>query len=136
MKITISKEDVDLVNCTRLRTLLENIVNRIEQIVINNNAIGIMTNGNIASCLQDSDKYGRIPLFVNYNRDTMGKPYNIGTISNRILVVNPYQRWDNNIIDIIYDKSTIKTLKINKLLKRNQQIIEKIIIDEEIMNRL
>ena len=52
-------------------------------------------------------------------------------------MVDPFQRWDDNNIDIIYDRSTMISLKINKILKREHiDIIEKIFVVEDIIDKL
>jgi len=136
MKITINKNDIDFDNCRNTGQVLENLVNKIDQILINSNATSIMTCGNIAASLQDSRKYSIIPNFVNV-ANSHGKPYQLGMLNNLILVVDPFQRWTDNNINIIYDRSTMIALKINKLLKREHiDIIEKIVVDDFVADLL
>jgi hypothetical protein len=61
------------------------------------NVSSILTNGNIASVLQDLSGYKIYPTNPDVIEPGL-KRYNLGQIDNIEIWVDPYMRWDNNII--------------------------------------
>jgi hypothetical protein len=58
----------------------------------------IVTNGNLASVLQDTATYALASIPGGSNLNTNGQLYPVGKINNMTLYVDPYMRWDDNRI--------------------------------------
>ena len=58
----------------------------------------IVTNGNLASVIQDIAGYTLNPVVGGSNLNTNGQLYPVGKVGNMTLYVDPYMRWDDNRI--------------------------------------
>ncbi|MFW6225863.1 MAG: hypothetical protein ACOC3V_02790, partial [bacterium] len=58
----------------------------------------VVTNGNLASVIQDIAGYTLNPVVGGSNLNTNGQLYPVGKIGNMTLYVDPYMRWDDNRI--------------------------------------
>ena len=56
----------------------------------------IVTNGNLATVLQDASTYTIAPVIGGSNLNTGGQLYPVGKINNMTLYVDPYMRFDDN----------------------------------------
>ena len=77
-------------------------VNNASNYIANEGRVGpaqyIVTNGNIASVLQDTATYTLSTIPGGSNLNTNGQLYPVGKIGAMTLYVDPYMRWDDNRI--------------------------------------
>ena len=77
-------------------------VNNASNYIANEGRVGpaqyIVTNGNLASVMQDVAQYSILPVIGGANLNTNGQLYPVGKIGNMTLYVDPYMRWDDNRI--------------------------------------
>ena len=74
----------------------------------------IVTNGNLATVLQDSTSYAidaNIPV-LEKGGDGRAKLYNLGNFENIQVMVDPYMRWDDNRIFFKNDDTIIEEIEI------------------------
>lgn len=155
MKINIKKEDINLDNCVDANQVLQNFVNYIIKILTEYKVDYIITNGNIASCLQDSIYFNFEPQKSLIGLVHNGEPYIIGNLCDKQLYdknivkikiikdnginifVDPYIKWNDNIIKTMYDKSTLTSFKINKINNSEYiELLEEINVDNEIVDKM
>lgn len=83
-----------------LQRKLVSKVNNASNYIANEGRVGpaqyIVTNGNIASILQDVAGYIINPPVGGANLNTNGQLYPVGKVNNMTLYVDPYMRWDDN----------------------------------------
>lgn len=83
-----------------LQRKLVSKVNNASNYIANEGRVGpaqyIVTNGNIASILQDVASYIINPPVGGANLNTNGQLYPVGKVNNMTLYVDPYMRWDDN----------------------------------------
>lgn len=83
-----------------LQRKLVSKVNNASNYIANEGRVGpaqyIITNGNIASILQDVSSYIINPPVGGANLNTNGQLYPVGKVNNMTLYVDPYMRWDDN----------------------------------------
>ena len=81
------------------RKLLSKI-NNASNYIANEGRVGpaqyIVTNGNVASVIQDIAGYTLNPVVGGSNLNTNGQLYPVGKVGNMTLYVDPYMRWDDN----------------------------------------
>jgi len=81
------------------RKLLSKI-NNASNYIANEGRVGpaqyIVTNGNVASIIQDIAGYTLNPVVGGSNLNTNGQLYPVGKVGNMTLYVDPYMRWDDN----------------------------------------
>ena len=74
-------------------------INNASNYIANEGRVGpaqyIVTNGNMASVMQDVASYTILPV-QGANLNTNGQLYPVGKIGNMTLYVDPYMRWDDN----------------------------------------
>lgn len=155
MKININKTDINLNNCKHGGNILINFANYLVNILSEYKVDYIITNGNITSILQDSIYYRIIPqqqLIVLIHN---GEPYLMGNLNDKDLYnnsiittqvikdeginifVDPYMKWDDNRILPMYDKSTLTSLKLNKIINDEyKDLLDEITIEKEIYDKL
>ncbi|MFA5586129.1 MAG: hypothetical protein WDA02_06235 [Saccharofermentanales bacterium] len=77
-------------------------VNNASNYIANEGRVGpaqyIITNGNLASVMQDVASYTINPPVGGANLNTNGQLYPVGKVGNMTLYVDPYMRWDDNRI--------------------------------------
>ena len=77
-------------------------VNNASNYIANEGRVGpaqyIVTNGNLASVIQDIAGYILNPVVGGSNLNTNGQLYPVGKVGNMTLYVDPYMRWDDNRI--------------------------------------
>ena len=77
-------------------------VNNASNYIANEGRVGpaqyIVTNGNLASVIQDIAGYTLNPVVGGSNLNTNGQLYPVGKVGNMTLYVDPYMRWDDNRI--------------------------------------
>ena len=77
-------------------------VNNASNYIANEGRVGpaqyIVTNGNVASVIQDIAGYILNPVVGGSNLNTNGQLYPVGKVGNMTLYVDPYMRWDDNKI--------------------------------------
>ncbi|MFW6243333.1 MAG: hypothetical protein ACOC2W_04170, partial [bacterium] len=77
-------------------------VNNASNYIANEGRVGpaqyVVTNGNLASVIQDIAGYTLNPVVGGSNLNTNGQLYPVGKIGNMTLYVDPYMRWDDNRI--------------------------------------
>ncbi|MDY0270133.1 hypothetical protein [Trichloromonas sp.] len=77
-------------------------VNNASNYIANEGRVGpaqyVITNGNLASVLQDVASYTINPPVGGANLNTNGQLYPVGKVGNMTLYVDPYMRWDDNRI--------------------------------------
>lgn len=77
-------------------------VNNASNFIANEGRVGpaqyIVTNGNLASVIQDIAGYTLNPVVGGSNLNTNGQLYPVGKVGNMTLYVDPYMRWDDNRI--------------------------------------
>ncbi len=77
-------------------------VNNASNYIANEGRVGpaqyIVTNGNLASVIQDIAGYVLNPVVGGSNLNTNGQLYPVGKVGNMTLYVDPYMRWDDNRI--------------------------------------
>ena len=77
-------------------------VNNASNYIANEGRVGpaqyIVTNGNLASVIQDIAGYTLNPVVGGANLNTNGQLYPVGKVNNMTLYVDPYMRWDDNRI--------------------------------------
>lgn len=77
-------------------------VNNASNYIANEGRVGpaqyIITNGNLASVIQDIAGYTLNPVVGGSNLNTNGQLYPVGKVGNMTLYVDPYMRWDDNRI--------------------------------------
>lgn len=77
-------------------------VNNASNYIANEGRVGpaqyIVTNGNVASVIQDIAGYVLNPVVGGSNLNTNGQLYPVGKVGNMTLYVDPYMRWDDNKI--------------------------------------
>ncbi len=75
-------------------------VNNASNYIANEGRVGpaqyIVTNGNVASVIQDIAGYTLNPVVGGSNLNTNGQLYPVGKVGNMTLYVDPYMRWDDN----------------------------------------
>ena len=75
-------------------------VNNASNYIANEGRVGpaqyIVTNGNLASVIQDIAGYTLNPVVGGSNLNTNGQLYPVGKVGNMTLYVDPYMRWDDN----------------------------------------
>jgi len=83
-----------------LQRKLVSKVNNASNYIANEGRVGpaqyIITNGNLASVLQDVASYTINPPVGGSNLNTNGQLYPVGKVGNMTLYVDPYMRWDDN----------------------------------------
>lgn len=155
MKININKTDINLDNCKNGGDILINFTNYLVKILSEYKVDYIITNGNIASILQDSIYYRIIPQVPFIGLVHNGEPYLIGNLSDKDLYdnsiintqiikdeginifVDPYIRWDDCKILPKYNKSTLTSLKLNKIINNGyMNLLDEISIEKEIRDKL
>lgn len=76
----------------------------------------LITNGNLASVLQDSTEYKSDLNEILYNvlnsENEKFKMYKLGKLDNLQIMVDPYMRWDDNRIILKYDDLVIEEIEI------------------------
>lgn len=77
-------------------------VNNASNYIANEGRVGpaqyVVTNGNLASVIQDIAGYTLNPVVGGSNLNTNGQLYPVGKVGNMTLYVDPYMRWDDNRI--------------------------------------
>lgn len=77
-------------------------INNASNYIANEGRVGpaqyIVTNGNVASVIQDIAGYTLNPIPGGSNLNTNGQLYPVGKIGQMTLYVDPYMRWDDNRI--------------------------------------
>jgi hypothetical protein len=77
-------------------------INNASNYIANEGRVGpaeyIVTNGNLASVLQDCATYTLATIPGGSNLNVNGQLYPVGKIGNMTLYVDPYMRWDDNRI--------------------------------------
>lgn len=75
-------------------------VNNASNYIANEGRVGpaqyIVTNGNVASVIQDIAGYQLNPTVGGSNLNTNGQLYPVGKVGSMTLYVDPYMRWDDN----------------------------------------
>jgi len=83
-----------------LQRKLVSKVNNASNYIANEGRVGpaqyIVTNGNIASVMQDVASYTILPPVGGANLNTNGQLYPVGKVGAMTLYVDPYMRWDDN----------------------------------------
>ena len=83
-----------------LQRKLVSKVNNASNYIANEGRVGpaqyIITNGNLASVMQDVASYTINPPVGGSNLNTNGQLYPVGKVGNMTLYVDPYMRWDDN----------------------------------------
>lgn len=135
MKITIDKNDFTKDIIISSNFVLNKVCNKIKKILIDNNVSYIVTNGNIASLLQDSTYYTLSNSSLLNSSISNGEPYYVGKFYDKNLMIDPHLRWDDNRIFLKYDKTIMTTYKIKRILKKEYiDFLDEIYIDEYIVN--
>lgn len=85
-----------------LQRKLVSKVNNASNYIANEGRVGpaqyIVTNGNLASVMQDVASYTINPPVGGANLNTNGQLYPVGKVGGMTLYVDPYMRWDDNRI--------------------------------------
>lgn len=83
-----------------LQRKLVSKINNASNFIANEGRVGpaqyIVTNGNVASVLQDVASYTINPVVGGSNLNTNGQLYPVGKVGQMTLYVDPYMRWDDN----------------------------------------
>ena len=83
-----------------LQRKLVSKINNASNFIANEGRVGpaqyIVTNGNVASVLQDVASYTINPVTGGSNLNTNGQLYPVGKVGQMTLYVDPYMRWDDN----------------------------------------
>lgn len=83
-----------------LQRKLVSKINNASNFIANEGRVGpaqyIVTNGNMASVLQDVASYTINPVVGGSNLNTNGQLYPVGKVGQMTLYVDPYMRWDDN----------------------------------------
>lgn len=74
----------------------------------NNNINSIVSNGNICSILQDSVFYRT----ENLNTIDTDNQHSIGSYNGLLLVIDKFQRWDDNVIYLKNNDEVIQTIQL------------------------
>ena len=142
MVININKEDLNLEENTTHYKFLKSMINKLIEIFNTYYTNKIIVNVNIASIISDSElfTYQNIQKILSVS----DKPYYYGYINNNLnkieVFVDPYLKWNDNRIIMVYNDTFLRNLKIEKILNGNNTIDFKdkneIIIDKNIMDIL
>lgn len=102
----------------------------------------LIVNGMIGMALQSNISFITNPLTTTTTTTTISNisvdKYIIGKIFDRNIYIDPIKKWNDNTIEFDIDKLTLRSNKINKILKNNKYIdyLEKIVIEQEIVDLL
>jgi hypothetical protein len=94
---------------------INHLIIELNKIIKNNNSNIIITNGYIASTLQDSSNYklGDVDLSqLKGQKIEKGETYSLGYFDELPLRIDPYRRWDDNRITLKKDDVIVCEIKI------------------------
>jgi len=98
LKKIIKMETKIEITQTNFRLAKEYLTEELKKL-LTDGVVEIVTNGNIASCLQDSENYNLPETKITKNENGVANNYTLGKLYDINLVVNPYMRWyDNRIL--------------------------------------
>jgi len=110
MKKTIEIKKEDYQNLSEMRNFVKDEIEK----MCTNDVVEIITNGNLASVIQDFQGYDLSNFDTKLEKDENGRAKNfpMGKIFEKQIYVNPYMRWDDDRILFKIDDNNINELEI------------------------